>query len=283
MPGRSSDLFRNRCAFPALSVPVAKATEHILRIVRAVVSGNGGRLRGLRAARHKTNASTHREPAEPNDRYPDPGTYSSGNCCRFSRHSLLIPCATMGTDAGAKVCLIFGGCNKVLQIFSTATPRPAPERIPSTATKHISTFLHRASHYGLACNLGNKYPVYIKIYVIVNSETLLLLNYIYECQTKCKSCFNRCLEEQSLDVMRKCLKVTVECANVCELTASSIMFEGDFSPEMLDICISSCEACRIECSTHNNIYCAECAAMCGECSEACRKYIRENILHPVYP
>lgn len=158
-------------------------------------------------------------------------------------------------------------------------PNASHRRLPNTSPLSSAT----ASHCGLACNLGNKYPVYIKIYVIVNSETLLLLNYIYECQTKCKSCFNRCLEEQSLDVMRKCLKLTVECANVCELTASSIMFEGDFSPEMLEICISSCEACRIECSTHNNIYCAECAAMCGECSEACRKYIRENILHPVYP
>ena len=43
-------------------------------------------------------------------RYRSPGTYSSGNCCRFSRHSLLIPSrawtAAWGTCAGTKVILI---------------------------------------------------------------------------------------------------------------------------------------------------------------------------------
>ena len=43
-------------------------------------------------------------------RYCSPGTYSSGNCCRFSRHSLLIPSrawtAAWGTCAGTKVILI---------------------------------------------------------------------------------------------------------------------------------------------------------------------------------
>ena len=112
------------------------------------------------------------------------------------------------------------------------------------------------------------------IKVSVNSDTFLLLNYIYECQTKCKECFNACLEERSLDTLRKCLKLTVECANVCELTASSIVYEGDFRPEVLALCIRACEECRIECSVHNSLHCVECAALCGECTEACRNYIR---------
>ena len=117
----------------------------------------------------------------------------------------------------------------------------------------------------------------------MNSDTFLLLNYIYECQTKCKECFNACLEEKCLDAMRKCLKLTVECANICEITASSIVYEGDFRPEVLGLCIRACEECRIECSSHNCLYCAECAALCTECIEACRKYINETRLQPVIP
>lgn len=109
----------------------------------------------------------------------------------------------------------------------------------------------------------------------MNTNVLSLLECIYECQTKCKYCFNACLEEEKIEMMRRCIKLTVECAEICELTASSLSFTGDFTKEVLDVCVKACKECGDECRKHNYLHCIECAKACEECADACREYMKE--------
>ncbi len=82
--------------------------------------------------------------------------------------------------------------------------------------------------------------------MIMEDNILSLLNSIYECQSACKYCFNACLEEERIDMMRRCIKRTVECAEICEHTASSLAYTGDFTHEVLSICIKACEECAAD-------------------------------------
>ncbi len=109
----------------------------------------------------------------------------------------------------------------------------------------------------------------------MNPNTLEVLDYIYQCQTACKYCFNACLEEEAIAMMRRCIKLTVECADICEVTASSLAYTGDFTPEVLDVCIKACERCADECRNHGYLHCLECAKACRECADYCREYLNE--------
>lgn len=111
--------------------------------------------------------------------------------------------------------------------------------------------------------------------MIMEDNILSLLNSIYECQSACKYCFNACLEEERIDMMRRCIKRTVECAEICEHTASSLAYTDDFTHEVLSICIKACEECAAECRKHNHLHCMECAKSCSECAEACHDYMDE--------
>lgn len=106
-------------------------------------------------------------------------------------------------------------------------------------------------------------------------NTLSLLEIIYDCQTKCKYCFNACLEEEDINRMRRCIKLDIACSEICELTASSLIYAGDFTAEILSVCIKACEECAEECSKHQYIHCLECAKACRMCAESCKGYMEE--------
>lgn len=103
-------------------------------------------------------------------------------------------------------------------------------------------------------------------------KAMKLMEKIVECQAMCKYCFNACLEEENVAMMTRCIKLDVECAEICGLTSSSISYEGDFSREILAICINACEMCAAECRRHDKLHCIECAKACEECAKACREY-----------
>lgn len=107
----------------------------------------------------------------------------------------------------------------------------------------------------------------------MEKNAIKLMEHIYDCQAMCKYCFNACLEEKDVHMMTRCIKLDVECAEICGMTASSVAYNGDFTREMLEICINACEMCASECRGHDKMHCIECAKACEECAKACRRYI----------
>lgn len=99
-----------------------------------------------------------------------------------------------------------------------------------------------------------------------------LLEKIAECQAMCKYCFNACLEEEDIRMMARCIKLNVECSEICGITISSVAMDGDFNRELLTVCAEACEKCSAECRKHDKLHCMECAKACEDCARACRAY-----------
>lgn len=39
----------------------------------------------------------------------------------------------------------------------------------------------------------------------------------YLCATACDNCAASCLDEENLEMMRECIKLDIQCANICRL------------------------------------------------------------------
>ena len=103
----------------------------------------------------------------------------------------------------------------------------------------------------------------------MEKETLSLIEKLCECQAMCKYCFNACLEEENVAMLTKCIKYDVECAEICEMAISSLSYEGDFSKDIIKLCIEACNKCAKECRKHDHMHCIECAKACEDCAKAC--------------
>ncbi|MCD7901773.1 MAG: four-helix bundle copper-binding protein [Bacteroides sp.] len=92
-----------------------------------------------------------------------------------------------------------------------------------------------------------------------------------ECVIYCNHCFSSCLEEEDVKMMKKCIRLDKDCAEVCQFTLG-MLHRSPFVDGYLEMCIKVCEACAEECSKHQNEHCQECAKMCKECAEVCRNF-----------
>lgn len=41
----------------------------------------------------------------------------------------------------------------------------------------------------------------------------------YKCATACDYCAASCLKEEQVDMMRECIRLDMQCANICRLAA----------------------------------------------------------------
>ncbi|MBI3520632.1 MAG: four-helix bundle copper-binding protein [Bacteroidetes bacterium] len=101
-----------------------------------------------------------------------------------------------------------------------------------------------------------------------NQEVISLLN---QCAVACNHCLTACLEEKDIQMMAKCIKLDIDCAQICSLTASLISRGSEHGGHILKECVEICNKCAEECSKHQLDHCMECAEACRKCSEACRQ------------
>ncbi len=106
----------------------------------------------------------------------------------------------------------------------------------------------------------------------MRADSKALAHKLAECVHACNDCHDACLDEQHIMMMKGCIRLDVECAQIC-LTALSLVHRGaHFAKEILDLCAKACEACAAECGKHPYDHCKECAQVCTECAKACREF-----------
>lgn len=97
-----------------------------------------------------------------------------------------------------------------------------------------------------------------------------------DCVGSCTTCASADLIEQDVAVMRKCILLCLDCADVCELTArmlSRVAYRDEEAlRHVLSACVRECEICAEECGRHaeHHRHCAVCAETCELCVRACR-------------
>lgn len=99
-----------------------------------------------------------------------------------------------------------------------------------------------------------------------------MINAIYDCVTECNHCTSACLEEQDVQALAKCIKLNMDCAEICTLIAGYAARGSAHTMHLMEECAEICDACAVECEKFADQYdhCKKCAAVCRACAEECR-------------
>ena len=96
-----------------------------------------------------------------------------------------------------------------------------------------------------------------------------LLEILAECAAACNNCLTACLAEQDVKNMMECIKLNMDCAQICQVTTSFISRNSDHAKHLMKECTEICNKCAEECAKHKATHCQECAEVCRKCAEAC--------------
>ena len=97
------------------------------------------------------------------------------------------------------------------------------------------------------------------------------------CALTCTSCADACLAEEAVTELVRCIRLDLDCADVCEATGRMLTRQTSFEPELarplLVACAQACRVCAEECERHaeemNMEHCRLCAEACRRCEQAC--------------
>ena len=114
----------------------------------------------------------------------------------------------------------------------------------------------------------------------VNPALLKAIDHAYACAQACTSCADACLAEDMVAQLRQCIRLNLDCADVCAATASLSSRRTGSNEEvirqMLQACITACTACGRECQQHaaRHEHCRICAESCQQCAQACQAALK---------
>lgn len=106
-------------------------------------------------------------------------------------------------------------------------------------------------------------------------EVLACVYEAAQCALVCTACADACLAEEMPENNRECIRLCVECAELCGVVARLLVRAGRQDPEALDgalgACSRACRACAEACGRHADrmAHCRHCAEACNACADAC--------------
>ena len=110
----------------------------------------------------------------------------------------------------------------------------------------------------------------------VDRETLArCIEECFACAQSCTSCADACLSEEMVAELRKCIRLNLDCADICVATGRVLTRQTEYdaptSKALLQACREACATCAEECSSHAEMHehCKICAEACGRCRDAC--------------
>jgi hypothetical protein len=96
------------------------------------------------------------------------------------------------------------------------------------------------------------------------------------CAQTCTACADACLAEPHVAELRQCIRLDLDCADLCEAAAMLASRRTGSNEEVLlrtlEVCELACRACAEECERHakRHEHCRLCAEECRRCQHACR-------------
>jgi len=91
------------------------------------------------------------------------------------------------------------------------------------------------------------------------------------CIVACEECASKCLHEQDVKMMARCVELDRDFADICALAMRLMARGSEFAGRLCALCAEACEACAAECEKHDAEHCKKCAGACRKCAEECRK------------
>jgi hypothetical protein len=98
---------------------------------------------------------------------------------------------------------------------------------------------------------------------------------ISDCAQACQADTDADLSEQNLAEMVTCIRLCLDCTDVCAATGAVLSRLAGYDPAvtrpLLQSCIAICKSCGDECEQHAHMpHCRICAEACRRCEQACR-------------
>ena len=96
------------------------------------------------------------------------------------------------------------------------------------------------------------------------------------CAMVCTTCVDACLHERDVASLRDCIRLDLDCADICETTARLLARASHTDAATLRLqvraCEQACRTCETECAKHarHMEHCRVCAEACRVCADACR-------------
>jgi hypothetical protein len=97
-----------------------------------------------------------------------------------------------------------------------------------------------------------------------------------DCAQACIADTEADLSEQDLAEMVKCIRLCLDCTDVCTATMGIVSRQAEYDANvtrpLLQACVAICKSCGDECERHAPHYahCRVCAEACRRCEHACR-------------
>lgn len=121
------------------------------------------------------------------------------------------------------------------------------------------------------------YPGEVTIDPALLAETIRMLG---DCAQACSACADACLAEQEVAALTRCIRLNLDCADVCEVTSRILSRQTGGDPAavraLVEACAQVCHACADECAQHGQYgmaHCKVCADACSRCLTACEQLL----------
>jgi uncharacterized membrane protein len=106
-----------------------------------------------------------------------------------------------------------------------------------------------------------------------------VIDALSDCAQACDSDTAADLGEQNVTEMITCIRLCLDCADICIVTARVISRQTDYDANvtrpLLEACAAICRSCGDECERHARMHehCRVCAEACRRCEQACRELL----------
>src|SRR5579859_5991998 len=97
-----------------------------------------------------------------------------------------------------------------------------------------------------------------------------------DCAQACAADTDADLSEQNLAEMVTCIRLCLDCTDVCNATSGVLSRMAEYDPAatrlLLEACVAICRSCGDECERHasHHEHCRVCAEACRRCERACQ-------------
>ncbi|WP_158044811.1 four-helix bundle copper-binding protein [Skermanella pratensis] len=110
----------------------------------------------------------------------------------------------------------------------------------------------------------------------INDALIQYIEECYSCAQICTACADACLAEDMVKGLRQCIRLNLDCADICVATGSIASRQTGSNEELirltLQACATACRLCGAECDGHasKHEHCRICAESCRRCEQACQ-------------
>jgi hypothetical protein len=102
----------------------------------------------------------------------------------------------------------------------------------------------------------------------------------FDCVQSCTACVDACLGEGDVQILARCIRLNLDCADVCGTTGRMLSRQTEADVAVLrgqlQACALACRTCGAECerhAAHGMRHCAICAEVCYFCETACNQLL----------